>query len=250
MLKRIESKEQVKDKQDYFINEAKKIQLIRGFLWIRYDVFDNENLNSSDILVYATLMRYMNNETKGCFPSLSIFVKQSRLSENTICKSLKVLEKEKLIHVTREKGKVNQYFVLEPTTAKSEGVTTANEGHPLPQIKGTNNTNTNNTNKTIVDLSNYEEPIKVLNDLTGRNFNYKNVTNLGRIKARVKDGSSVEEIVEVIKFICKQRMGTKFEMYLRPSTIFKRNKYEEYKEEYKYLESNGKRMDGVLRDLN
>lgn len=107
-----------------------------------------------------------------------------------------------------------------------------------------------NTNKTIVDLSNYEEPIKVLNDLTGRNFNYKNVTNLGRIKARVKDGSSVEEIVEVIKFICKQRMGTKFEMYLRPSTIFKRNKYEEYKEEYKYLESNGKRTDGVLRDLN
>ncbi|MHA1483480.1 MAG: hypothetical protein ACTSQA_08620 [Candidatus Heimdallarchaeaceae archaeon] len=30
-------------------------------------------------------------------------------------------------------------------------------------------------------------------------------------------------------------MGTDFEMYLRPSTVFNRTKFENYKEEYQYL---------------
>ena len=92
-----------------------------------------------------------------------------------------------------------------------------------------------NTKKTNVDLANYKEPIEVLNQLTGRSFKVDNGTYLGMIRARVKDGSSLEEVIEVIKYICKERMGTKFETFLRPSTVFSRTKYDNYKAEYKFL---------------
>ena len=96
-------------------------------------------------------------------------------------------------------------------------------------------------NKSLVDLvAKYKLPILVLNKLTGRNFRLDNRTVLSNIKARVKDGSPIEEIIEVIKFICKKRMGTEFEMFLRPSTVFNKTKYENYLEEYKYLTKDGK----------
>jgi hypothetical protein len=55
------------------------------------------------------------------------------------------------------------------------------------------------------------------------------------IRARVKDGSPIEEVIEVVKSICKKRMGTKFEEFLRPSTVFNKTKFDNYKEEYKFL---------------
>ena len=91
-----------------------KIQKIKGFLWVRYEVWDNKNLNGSDVMVYGALMRYMNNDTKECFPSIKTLKSKSRLTQNTIYKSLEMLEKEKLIHVRRKKGRVNHYTILEP----------------------------------------------------------------------------------------------------------------------------------------
>ena len=91
-----------------------KIQKIKGFLWIRYAIFDNKTLNGSDIMVYAALMRHMNNDTKECFPSIKTLMVKSRLTQNTVYKSLDILESEKLILRVKTKGKVNHYVILEP----------------------------------------------------------------------------------------------------------------------------------------
>lgn len=89
---------------------------IKGFLWIRTEIFDNANLSSSDIMVYATLMRYMNNNTKECYPSIKTLCSQSRLHKQTAYKSLDNLERMGLIQRKLTKGKVNHYVILEPST--------------------------------------------------------------------------------------------------------------------------------------
>ena len=106
-------------------------------------------------------------------------------------------------------------------------------------------------------LANYKKPIEVLNNMTGRAFKTDNVSSLSLIRARVKDGSPIEEICNVVEFICKKRMGTDFEMFLRPDTIFNRTKYESYLQEFLHLTNNGKyailledKNKSVLRDLD
>ena len=136
-------------------------------------------------------------------------------------------------NIVRQAGKIsgNEYYLIEdPYTQKQDVQNVDIENAALL------NTNKRlNTNNNIVDLTKYAIAIKVLNGATGRNYKTDNRKNLGKVKARVKDGSSIEEVCEIVKFICKKRMGTDYEMYLRPSTIFNRTKFENYKEEYKYV---------------
>ena len=102
-----------------------------------------------------------------------------------------------------------------------------------------------------VTLLNYRKPIEVLNNMTGRAFKTDNVSSLTLIRARVKDGSPIEEICNVVEFICKKRMGTDYEMFLRPDTIFNRTKYESYLQEYRYrLNGTMDKMVGIMKDLN
>ena len=154
--------------------------------------------------------------------------------ERAIRSGLKELIDKKYIYcvVLRKDGKIsgNEYFLVENPSQKQDVQNVDVENEALLSTK-----EKPNTNKTIVDLANYKEPIKILNQLTGRSFKVDNETYLKAIRARVKDGSCIEEIIEVIKFICKKRMGTDFEMFLRPSTVFNRTKYDDYKAEYRFL---------------
>ena len=219
-------------------NNVEKIQKIKGFLWIRYEIFDNKNLSSSAKLVYMALMRYINNKTKECYPSIAKIAFVVGLHKETVEIALRALEKERYIYIQRKSGQVNRYTILEPTsqifpTGGEMGIGVGGNGE-------TNNTYLTNSissisNRTNVDLTKYAIAIKTLNKATGRNFRTDNRKNLGKVKARVNDGSSIEEVCEIVKFICKKRMGTDYEMYLRPSTIFNRTKFENYKEEYKYV---------------
>ena len=216
-----------------------KLQLIKGFLWVRYEIFDNKNLNSSDMLVYMGLMRYMDNQTCTCFPSLTKMEEMTGLTRKTVYKSLTHLEEEGLVAISKKGGKVNQYLMLEPKQGKNSSSNRGNEQSALGEISTTNNTKRNNT-KIYVTLLNYKKPIEVLNNMTGRSFKADNLTYLGEIRARVKEGSPIEEICEVVKFICKERMGTEWEKFLRPSTVFNKTKYESYVAEYRYLTKDGK----------
>ena len=121
------------------------------------------------------------------------------------------------------------------------------------KILSTNIYKERNYNKERNDklLANYRKPIEVLNNMTGRAFKTDNVSSLTLIRARVKDGSPIEEICNVVEFICKKRMGTDYEMFLRPDTIFNRTKYESYLQEYRYrLNGTMDKMVGIMKDLN
>ncbi len=65
-------------------------------------------IEPKDLLIYATLKRYMNNQTKECFPSLSTLSKDSGYSINTIRGSIATLANNSYISIRKE-GRRNIY---------------------------------------------------------------------------------------------------------------------------------------------
>lgn len=72
------------------------------------NMLNKDGLEPKDLLVYAILKKYMNNETKECFPSLATLSKDIGYSINTIRNSLSLLQENNYISIRRE-GKKNIY---------------------------------------------------------------------------------------------------------------------------------------------
>lgn len=76
-----------------------------------------------------------------------------------------------------------------------------------------------------------DEPIRYivsyLNDKTGKSFKATSQQTKKVIKARLKDYSK-EDILKVIDTKTKEWLGTKFEKYLQPSTLFRASNFENY----------------------
>lgn len=56
-----------------------------------------EDISSSAVLVYKTLLEYANRSTWSCFPSIGTLAKDTKLSKRTVIRQLKVLEEKGLI---------------------------------------------------------------------------------------------------------------------------------------------------------
>jgi len=69
--------------------------------------------------------------------------------------------------------------------------------------------------------------LKALNGMTGKNFRFVD-TNLNLIKQRLKSGIPRDTLHAMIGFKCRQWKGTDQEQYLRPSTLFGKEKCEQY----------------------
>ena len=208
-----------------------KLLLIKGFLWVRYDVFDNQDLNSSDMLVYMGLMRYMNNQTCTCFPSLTKLEEMTGLTRKTVYKSLAHLEEEGLVAISKEGGKVNQYLMLEPKQGKNSPSTRVNEQSALGEISPTNNTNLNNTKNSLCPNAEQVEIIAHLNKKLGlvkpKGFKDDNQQTLKLLNARLKDYTK-SDVIAVIDVMCGKWLNTEWQMFLRPQTLFNVNKFESY----------------------
>jgi len=133
----------------------------------------------------------------------------------------------------REKGKfVYSYHVFEvptvtdyPQRINRSGKTVADN----QQLLNTNKQSTDklNTNKDK-DIVEYKKIIDYLNEKTGKN--YKSTTEKTRsfIRARTKEGFTVEDFKTVIDKKCKQwKNDSKMNRYLRPETLFS-TKFEGY----------------------
>ena len=84
----------------------KHIQLPNGMT-------ENKKLTPKDLLVYLAIKKYMNNESKSCYPSINTIVKDSGVSKVTVMKCLDKLEKEKYIKIIKNgMRKQMQLFLL------------------------------------------------------------------------------------------------------------------------------------------
>jgi len=90
----------------------------KSHIWIHTIVFDDRRLKASDKLVYITLARFASNDTQSCYPSIEKICEVSTLTNRTVNKSLKRLEKYNYIEIKRNAGMVNTYILLEPEENK------------------------------------------------------------------------------------------------------------------------------------
>lgn len=70
-----------------------------------------ESLTPQDLLIYLTIKRYMNNETKEAFPSQQLICEKSGASINTVRKSIERLKEQRYIE-TYKKGRQIFYRFL------------------------------------------------------------------------------------------------------------------------------------------
>ena len=72
------------------------------------------------------------------------------------------------------------------------------------------------------------EIINYLNLKTNKNFKSNAKATQDFIKARLKDGYSIDDFKKVIDNKCYQWLGTEQEQYLRPETLFRPSHFESY----------------------
>jgi uncharacterized phage protein (TIGR02220 family) len=71
------------------------------------------------------------------------------------------------------------------------------------------------------------EIIEYLNDCTGKSYKPSSKVAILNINARLKEGYTKDDFIKVIKVKSTKWLGTKFEDYLTPNTLFG-NKFESY----------------------
>ena len=71
------------------------------------------------------------------------------------------------------------------------------------------------------------EIIEYLNDCTGKSYKTTSKVAILNINARLKEGYTKDDFIKVIKVKSTKWLGTKFEDYLTPNTLFG-NKFESY----------------------
>ncbi len=125
-----------------------------------------------------------------------------------------------------------------------EGVLLEAQGCALESIEGvsekaqgcasgstTNNPSTKRSIINIVEKKNLDDNVKkiidYLNKKTGKNFKANTNATLKLIKARLKEGFTIEDFERVVDNMAAEWTGTKWEKYLVPTTLFA-GKFETY----------------------
>lgn len=80
----------------------------------------------------------------------------------------------------------------------------------------------------------YKEIIAYLNDKTGKSFKDKSKDTRKHIRQKIDEGYTLEDFKKVIDTKTAEWIGTRWDMYLRPSTLFGEN-FEAYLNQMKFV---------------
>jgi len=97
-----------------------------------------------------------------------------------------------------------------------------------------------------------KEIIDYINQVCSKHYTYKNSSYNEKIRARLKDGYTVEDFKTVIDKKFTTWHGTEFEKYLTPDTLFRPGKFETYLNETVVVEKTKgeKQLDATMSALN
>lgn len=127
--------------------------------------------------------------------------------------------------ITSNNKKDNKHIVEETSTSHlcpqdSGGIT-------LEDFRKKYITNESDTEFTE-NASQVAEVIEHLNSVAGKNFRASTPETRKMIAARLKDGYTVDEMKKVIDHRWEMWRGTDMEQYMRPNTLFRPSKFENY----------------------
>ena len=195
-----------------------------GFGLIPRRVMRDERLSIGAKVVYAYLASFAGNK-EYAFPGRDLMCNELGISKDSLLKYMRLLKEFGYLEVeqVKEGGRfAHNIYKLIPYPNSSDTEISS----PYPKISDTVEKDTNNNNNINNNNYKYKEVIDYLNERTGKN--YKPVeTNNKLIRARYKEGYTLEDFKAVIDYKTSKWKGTEWEKYLRPSTLFG-NKFETY----------------------
>ena len=202
-----------------------------GFMMI-----DDKDMSLDEIEILRLLYRHMNFDTNIAGYTVNQLVVNSderlNLTTKKVRNILKKFEKEGYIKPVKAgcKGKESTLEI----TIKGQlfGNNGANKTEELQQVDDTKGQQKGNNGATLPKKKDKNNNIYSLvidylniNANTSYRVNTKNTQSL--INARMKEGYKVEDFKKVIDIKSKEWLGTDFEKYLRPATLFG-GKFENY----------------------
>jgi uncharacterized phage protein (TIGR02220 family) len=106
------------------------------------------------------------------------------------------------------------------------GVQLLQHDFKIIEKRGTKNTTKIVANKATIKLA--TSIIDYLNSKAETTFSTKTGSNLDLVLSRIKEGYALQDFKYVIDFKVKDWMGTDWQKYLRPTTLFNKTKFENY----------------------
>lgn len=166
--------------------------------------------------VYAIIYGFSQAENQKFDGSLQYLADWTSSTKQGVMKVLKSLQEKGLIN-KEEEFKNSVKFVKYYTTEFNGGIKHSLTGG-IKQSLPNNIDNDNIDYKYIVDF---------LNDKAKTNYRYQTSKTQSLIRARIKEGFTLNDFEKVITNKCSEWLGTNFETYLRPETLFG-TKFESY----------------------
>lgn len=119
----------------------------------------------------------------------------------------------------QKKCRENKKALLEETRKSSDSRLTSDESSYSYSISNSNSLSFSNSIKEIIDY---------LNIKTNKRYTYSNKSINRYITGRLNDGFTVDDFKTVIDKKYDEWIGTEFEQYLKPTTLFAPSHFEEY----------------------
>ena len=198
-----------------------------------------DEMTLDEIQVYKLLCKYSNYETNVAGYTIKQIVdscdNRLNLTTQKVRTILKKFEKEGYIQflTSGSKGKESTLKLTIKQQLFNNNIT--NKTEQLQQVEGLGNSNlttnqqqsNNTTKKKEKDNNIYSLVIDYLNSKANTKFRASTKNTQSYINARVREGYKLEDFIIVIDTKCSDWLGTEWERYLRPGTLFG-TKFENY----------------------
>lgn len=186
-------------------------------VWIPKEIWLNEELTMLEKCI-LTEIDSLDNGENGCIAGNEYLAKFCQCSETKVSNAVSKLIKLGYIFIKSFDGRIR---VLQSRLTKSVRQDNKNCNADLQKVYAINIDN-NKDNKI-----NYNNIVDYLNLKAKTNYRSTTPKTQSLIRARLNDGFTEDDFKKVIDNKCKEWIGTEFEKFLRPETLFG-NKFENY----------------------
>lgn len=216
------------------------LQLLARENYITYHKTLAKTVGVDEAILFGELCSMNNLYGDDFFCEQEKLMNDTCLTEYRIRNALKNLQKFNLVSVTKKGLPAKNYYILNEnvlieildrqSTSAIKFDTTVNDNFDSTcdvKSDSTFNKNTVNKNTRNNNTDTYNTILDYLNQKAGTAYKATSKATQSHIKARLKDGYTVEDFKTVIDKQCAKWKGTEWEQYLRPSTLFG-TKFENY----------------------
>lgn len=189
------------------------------------------NLKGNELLIYACIYGFSQAENQVFNGSLQYLANWTNSTKQGVIKNLKSLVEKGYIQKTDKTFngvKFCEYRTTKfnsPVNKVAEGVKQSLPGGIEQSLP--NNISFDNKEKSIDIKEIYNSVVAYLNEKAGTNFKAASKATQQHINARIAEGFTLEDFKTVIDKKCLDWIGTEWEQYLRPATLFG-TKFESY----------------------